>query len=322
MKIFAGSNYEKLTDLIVEGLNETRLSNKRVSAGKLQIDYFSDGEILPLFRESVRGEHIFFVNSTASSDEWMETFLVLDAAKRSGCKKVTLISPFQGYSRQDKTDHLRSSVGARMCANLIESFSDKNMNMDIVTLDLHSDSVTGFYDIPVIHLRGTKLFVDYIKKMNLKDICIVAPDRGAANRANKVHKKLKGSDLAIINKHRVEPNKVHSMDLIGDVKGKNVIIVDDMCDTAGTLSKAADLLLKNGAKSVRAMTSHGILSGDSLVNIENSKLEYLMVFDTISSVYEKENKCSKLKIVTCASMLSDSINALSNHKSISTINGD
>jgi ribose-phosphate pyrophosphokinase len=321
MKIFAGSNYRNLTELIVNGLNEDRLSTKQIDSGKLQIDYFKDGEILPLFRESIRGEHLYFINSTSSSDEWMETFLVMDAAKRSGCKKFTLIAPFQGYSRQDKTDHLRSSVGARMVANLIESFSG-NMMMDLITLDLHSDAVTGFYDIPVIHLRGTRLFVEYINKMNLDNICIVAPDHGAASRANKVHKKLPGSDLAIINKHRIEPNKVHSMDLMGDVKGKNVIIIDDMADTCGTLSKAAELLLQHGAISVRAMTTHGILSADALDKLENSKLEYLMVFDTISSVHEKEQKCSKLKVVTCASMLSDSINALNRNKSIEKVNGE
>ncbi len=319
MKIFAGSNYEHLTDLVVSGLNEDRLSNTKVNSGKLQIDYFKDGEILPLFRETVRNEHLYIINSTSSSDEWIETFLIMDAAKRSGCKRITLVAPFQGYSRQDKTDHLRSSIGAKMFADLIDKLSEK-MSVDLITLDLHSDAVTGFYDIPVIHLRGTRLFVEYIKKMNLDNLCIVAPDHGAAGRANKVHKRLKGSDLAIINKHRIEPNKVHSMDLMGDVMGKNVVIIDDMIDTAGTLSKAADLLLKNGALSVRAMATHGVLSGNAITNIKNSKLDSVIVFDTISSTHKRAEQCDKLKVITCANMLSDSINALNRKKSIEKIN--
>jgi len=317
MKIFAGSNYEHLTDLVIDGLNETRLSTSKVDIGKLKIDHFKDGEMLPLFKESIRSEHVFYLNSTSSSDEWVETFLAMDAIKRSGCKRLTLLIPFLGYSRQDKADHLRTSIGAKMFADIFDKLSEK-MHVDMITLDLHSKAVQGFYDIPVIHLMGTRLFVEYINKMNLDNICIVAPDRGAADRANAVHKKIPGSELAIINKQRIVPNKVHSMDLLGSVEGMNVIIIDDMADTCGTLCKASDLLLENGAESVRAMTTHGILSGDALNKLENSSLEYLMVFDTISSVSDKEKKCSKLKVVTCSTMLYESINALNRHISIQT----
>ena len=318
MKIFSGKNYNELTNSIVNVLNtEHHLGTQK---GNLQIDQFSDGEILPLFRESIRNKHIYFVNTLSTSDEIIETFLVLDAAMRAGCKRFTLVAPFMGYSRQDKTDHLRSSIGAKMLANLIQSFGSQGMKIDVITIDLHAKSIQGFYDIPVIHLNGNKIFIDHIKKMNIEDLCVVAPDGGAVSRASDFCKAFPDATFAMINKKRTKPNEIHSMELVGDVKGKNVLIVDDMTDTGKTLSKATDLLLNNNAKSVYSVATHGILSGPAIDVLNNSKLTKVLVSESLSSTYSKCEKLSKLQVVPCSKLLAKSIYALSNQLSINSIN--
>ncbi|NBO23120.1 ribose-phosphate diphosphokinase [bacterium] len=285
-------------------------------AGALKIDKFSDGEILPLFRESVRDEDVFFINSTTSSDAIVETLLVVDAAKRAGCKSFTLIAPYQGYSRQDKTDHLRSSIGSKLIADIMEKAGVTRL----VTIDLHSSSIQGFYNIPVIHLNGNKIFLDYINNLHLDNLCIVSPDQGAVKRAGDFCKAFPNASFAMINKKRVRPNEVHSMELVGDVKGKNVILVDDMADTSGTMKKASILLKQNGALSVRAIATHGILSGDALRNIEESELEEMIVSDTIETTLEKSNLCEKLRVVSCDKLISSFMMALEQRKSIHEIN--
>ena len=315
MKIFSGKNYNELTNSIVNVLNtEHHLGTQK---GNLQIDQFSDGEILPLFRESIRNKHIYFVNTLSTSDEIIETFLVLDAAMRAGCKRFTLVAPFMGYSRQDKTDHLRSSIGAKMLANLIQSFGSQGMKIDVITIDLHAKSIQGFYDIPVIHLNGNKIFIDHIKKMNIEDLCVVAPDGGAVSRASDFCKAFPDATFAMINKKRTKPNEIHSMELVGDVKGKNVLIVDDMADTLGTMKKAADLLVENGALSVIGVATHGVLSGKAFVNLRDSKIDKFLVSDSIIS---KPNDVTKLLYVSTASILAKSIKALYNKESINKIN--
>jgi ribose-phosphate pyrophosphokinase len=309
MKIFSGTNYNSLTQEVITLLNEPNLS-----LGNLQIDKFSDGEILPLFRESIRDEDVFFINSTDSSESIMETLLVVDAAKRAGCKSFTLVAPFQGYSRQDKTDHLRSSIGSKMLSDILEKVGVSRL----ITIDLHASSIQGFYNIPVIHLNGNKIFIDYLKMMNIEDMCIVAPDQGAVKRASDFCKAFPDATFALINKKRIKPNEIHSMELVGDVSGKNVVIVDDLADTLGTMKKATDLLIESGAKSVMGVATHGVLSGKAIENLSTSKMDKFIVSDTISSTLHKNG--DKLLVVSSAKLISNSILALKQHKSINEIN--
>lgn len=322
MKIFSGSKYQILTNQIIQELN---LLNNHVQMGDLRIDKFSDGEILPLFRESVRDEEVFFINSTDSSDSIMETILVIDAAKRAGCKSFTLVAPFQGYSRQDKSDHLRSSIGSKALAVTLEAVGLSRL----VTIDLHASSIQGFYQIPVIHLNGNKIFIDYIREQRLSNLCIVAPDQGAVKRASDFCKAFPDSTFALINKRRIKPNEIHSMELVGDVSGKNVIIVDDMADTLGTMKKAADLLIDKGALSVVGVATHGILSGKAMENLLSSQMNKFLVSDSISTSLDKEkNQITnleptvhrKLEVVSSARLIAKSIYAICQKKSINEIN--
>jgi ribose-phosphate pyrophosphokinase len=309
MKIFAGTNYHHLTSTIQQISDNFKIGN-------LQIDKFSDGEILPCFKESIRDVDVFFINSSDSSDSIIETLLVVDAAKRAGCKSFTLVSPYSGYSRQDKTDHLRSSIGSKLLADIFEKASVNRL----ITIDLHSSSIQGFYNIPLIHLNGNVISIDYIKSLNLENLCVVAPDQGAVKRASDFCKAFPEATFALVNKKRIKPNEIHSMELVGDVKGKNVIIVDDMADTLGTMAKACELLLDNGALSVRCVATHGILSGKALENLLNSKIEEVIVIDTLHSVYDKAKLNNRIKIISCAKLIAKSISALIEKKSIHEIN--
>jgi len=317
MKIFSGTSNPDLADSICEILNKKTLDNS-FTRGRLKIDKFSDGEILPLFEESVRGEDILFVQSTTSSDNIMETLLVIDAAKRADCKSFTLISPFQGYSRQDKTDHLRSSIGSKMLADILETVGMSR----IITVDLHASSIQGFYDVPIIHLNGNKIFIEHIRKNQIEDLTIIAPDQGAVKRASDFCKAFPDSTFAMINKKRVKPNEIHSMELVGDVEGRNVVIVDDMADTLGTLKKASELIMEKGAKSVRAIATHGILSGGAMENLYSSQLTELMVSDSIPSTLQKEKDQvgDKLKVISCDNIIARTIWGLTTKKSIHEIN--
>ena len=312
MKIYFGKSNPNLSNLIhKEIVNHFDISDS--SFKSLKIEKFSDGEILPCFRESVRDEDVFFINSTNSSDAIVETLLVVDAAKRAGCRSFTLVAPYQSYSRQDKTDHLRSSIGSKMLSDILEKVGVTRL----ITIDLHASAIQGFYNIPVIHLNGNKIFIEYFKSLNLENLCIVAPDQGAVKRASDFCKAFPEATFAMINKKRVKPNQIHSMELVGDVSNKNVIIVDDMADTMGTMKKAAELLTQNGAKSVRCVATHGILSGPAIDNLNNSPITELLVSDTIESDREKSDK---LVIVSCARLISNSIIALSQKKSIHELN--
>lgn len=328
MKIFSGSHYQTLTSQII---SELQSLGHNVQLGDLKVDKFSDGELLPLFRESVRDEEVFFINSTDSSESIMETILVIDAAKRAGCGSFTLVAPFQGYSRQDKTDHLRSSIGSKALAVALEAVGLTRL----VTIDLHASSIQGFYQIPVIHLNGNKIFIDYIREQRLDNLCVVAPDQGAVKRASDFCKAFPEATFAMINKKRIKPNEIHSMELVGDVAGKNVIIVDDMADTLGTMKKAADLLIEKGAISVIGVATHGVLSGKAMANLLSSKMDKFLVSDSISSSLEKEKSQMdnlgfpflspsstnhKLEVVSSAKLIAKSISAISQKKSINEIN--
>jgi ribose-phosphate pyrophosphokinase len=313
MKIFSGTSSQKLTKRICDILQNQVGSSKVITLGKLKIDKFSDGEILPLFDESVRDEDVFFVQTTNTSDNIMETLLVIDAAKRAGCKSFTLIAPFQGYSRQDKTDHLRSSIGSKVLADILEKVGMSR----VITIDLHASAIQGFYNTPVIHLNGNKIFIDYIRENKIEDLTIVAPDQGAVKRASDFCKAFPDATFAMINKKRVKPNEIHSMELVGDVTGRNVVIVDDMADTLGTMCKAAELLMEKGAKSVRCIATHGVLSGKAYDNLEKSKIKELLVSDTI--VPSGVNS-DKLKYISCDNIIAKTIWSLSQHKSIHELN--
>ena len=327
MKIFASLEYDKLTQDICHIINneiQNSPFDEKIKLGRIQIDKFQDGEILPLFKESIRDEDIFFVCSTSSSDAIIETLLVIDAAKRAGCKSFTLVAPFQGYSRQDKTDHLRSSIGSKMLADVLEKVGMSR----VITIDLHASSIQGFYNVPVIHLNGNKIFIDQIKDLNLNNLCIVAPDQGAVKRAGDFCKAFPEATFAMINKKRIKPNEIHSMELVGDVSGKNVIIVDDMADTLGTMKKAADLLLDNGAVKVIGVATHGILSGNAYKNLYESKIDTFFVSDSINRDDDRKSKGiqaigivgNKLQYVSCAKLIANSIIAISQRKSINEIN--
>lgn len=305
MKIFSGTTSQKLTEKVCLILGDKLQTN--VKQGNLKIEKFADGEILPVFGESVREEQIFFIQSTNSSDGIIETLLVIDAAKRAGCKSFTLIAPYQGYSRQDKTDHLRSSIGSKMLAGILEATGMSS----IISIDFHAAAAQGFYNVPVIHLNGNRIFIDHIKQNKIEDLTIVAPDQGAVRRASDFCKAFPDATFAMINKKRVKPNEIHSMELVGEVEGRNVLIVDDIADTLGTLKKASDLLMEKGAKSVRAITTHGVLSGKAYENLDASMLTELLISDSIQS---KPN--DKIKVISCADIIAKTIWSLTNKKSI------
>lgn len=322
MKIFSGSSSQELTLKICKVLNQELKSfssmgivDGEIVPGRLKIEKFSDGEILPLFQESVRDLDVFFIQSTNSSDNIIETLLVIDAAKRAGCKSFTLVAPFQSYSRQDKTDHLRSSIGSKMLADVLTAAGMSR----IITIDLHASAIQGFYNVPVIHLNGNKIFIDYIKEHQIENLTIVAPDQGAVKRASDFCKAFPEATFAMINKKRIKPNEIHSMELVGDVTDRNVVIVDDMADTLGTMCKAAELLMNSGAKSVRCIATHGVLSGKAFDNLENSVMEEVLVSDTIPYVPVRPLP-KKLKYISCANLIGKSIWSLLQHKSIHEIN--
>ena len=314
MKIFSGTSNPKLSAEIAKNLELYNYTDASSNFENLKIDKFLDGEILPLFKESVRNEDVYYIQTTNSSDAIMETLLVVDAAKRAGCKSFNLVSPYMGYSRQDKTDHIRSSIGSKVLADILEKVGVSTL----LTIDLHASAIQGFYNIPVIHLNGNKIFIDHFKNEKIEDMCVVSPDQGAVKRATDFCKAFPEATFAMINKKRIKPNEIHSMELVGEVRDKNVIIVDDMADTLGTMKKAADLIMLNGAKSVRAVAIHGILSGKALENLNNSQLSELIVSDTIEYVVDIENP--KLKVVTSAPLIAKTINALNQRKSIHEIN--
>src|SRR5690349_21275610 len=269
VKIFSGSATTYLAEKIADAYGEP--------LGKVNYQHFSDGEMSPYISESVRGHDIFLVQSTfAPSDNFMELLLMIDAAKRASAQNVNVIIPYFGYARQDRKDKPRVAIAAKLIANLISAAGADR----IMTCDLHADQIQGFFDIPLDHLDGNYIFVPYLKSLGLKDIMFASPDVGGIKRARSFAKFF-DAELAVCDKYRKEANKVESMRLIGEVDGKDVILVDDLVDTAGTICKAAGLLKEKGARSVRAVCTHGVLSGKAYENINASALEELVVSDTI-----------------------------------------
>ena len=269
IKIFSGRASRYLAEKIAKSLN--------LDLGKSVVTVFSDGEFQPAFDESVRGCTLFIVQSTFPPVENLfELLLMIDAAKRASAHRVIAVMPYFGWARQDRKDRPRVSIGAKMVANLLAAAGCDR----IMTCDLHADQIQGFFDFPVDHAYASSIFLQYIRSLNLEDLSIASPDMGGAKRAN-AYSRILSCPMIICHKSRTRPNVVGSMTAIGDVEGRNIIIVDDMVDTAGTLCKAAGMLMEKGAKSVRAVATHAVLSGSAYENIANSALTELIVSDTI-----------------------------------------
>ena len=278
--------------------------------GKINVQMFSDGEFEPVLDESVRGGRVFLIGSTfPPADNLLELLLMIDAAKRASAKSITVVIPYFGLARQDRKDRPRAPIGAKLVANLLTAAGATR----IMTMDLHADQIQGFFEIPVDHLYASSIFVNYIKSLNLDNLTIASPDMGGAKRAKNYASHL-SAEVVIAYKERKKANVVEEMFLIGDVKDRNVILIDDMIDTAGTLCKAADILMANGAKSVRAMATHGVLSGKAYENIENSQITEVIVTDSIPV---QEGKSSKIKVLSCAELFADVMKSVHEHKSIS-----
>ncbi|MCS6283679.1 MAG: ribose-phosphate pyrophosphokinase, partial [Dolichospermum sp.] len=291
VKIFSGRASIYLAEKIAHAYGEP--------LGKVDYQQFSDGEMSPYIMESVRGHDVFIVQSTgAPADNFLELVLMIDAAKRASSQNVNVIIPYFGYARQDRKDKPRVAIAAKLIANLLSAAGADR----IMACDLHADQIQGFFDIPVDHLDGAYIFVPYLKSLGLTDIMFASPDVGGIKRARSFAKFF-NADLAVCDKHRKEANKVDSMRLIGEVEGKDVVLVDDLVDTAGTICKAAALLKEKGAKSVRAVCTHPVLSGKAYENIEGSVLEELVVTDTIPL----KQTSAKIKVLTVSDLFAKAI---------------
>ena len=278
--------------------------------GNVIFSEYADGEFQPSYEESIRGARIFIIGSTnPSSRNLMEMLLMIDAAKRASARHITAVMPYFGWARQDRKDKPRVPIAAKLIAKMLESAGATR----IITMDLHADQIQGFFERPVDHLFASTIFLPYLRNLNLDNLCIASPDMGGSKRAYSYSKALQ-SDVVICYKQREKANIVTHMELIGEVVGKNVVLVDDMVDTAGTLTKAADLMIERGAKSVRAITTHGILSGSAYERIENSALEELIITDSI----HKEHKSDKINVLSCANLFADVMQRVHSNTSIAS----
>lgn len=300
-KIFACSQSVELAEKIAKEYG--------AELGKVTTTHFSDGEFQPAFEESVRGRRIFIIGSTfPNADNLMEMLLMLDAAKRASARHITAVIPYFGWARQDRKDKPRVAIGAKLVAKLLEEAGATR----IMTMDLHADQIQGFFEKPVDHMFASTIFLPHVKALGLDNLTIASPDMGGSKRAYAYSKYLH-SDVVICYKQRKKANVISHMELIGEVEGKNVILVDDMIDTGGTLTKAADLMMERGAKSVRAVCTHPILSGEAVERIEKSSLIELIVSDTIPL----KRASSKIKVVTCAPLFADIMHKVQDNTSIS-----
>ncbi|MFA7272469.1 MAG: ribose-phosphate pyrophosphokinase [Crocinitomicaceae bacterium] len=293
-----------------KGLAEQIARKYGVSLGDVKVMDFSDGEFQPSFEETVRGQDVFIVQSTMPPTENLfELLLMIDAARRASARKIIAVIPYFGFARQDRKDKPRVAIGAKLVANMLMSAGVDR----VMTMDLHADQIQGFFEVPVDHLFASTIFLEEIKNLNTGNLIIAAPDAGGAKRANSYAKKM-DLGLALCHKQRARPNEVAEMTVIGDVKGKDVILVDDMCDTAGTLTAAADLFMSQGALSVRAFCTHAVLSGPAYERIEKSRLTELIVTDTIPL----KQKSDKIRVVTVSDLFADVIRRMVNNQSISS----
>ncbi|MDE6383840.1 MAG: ribose-phosphate pyrophosphokinase [Paramuribaculum sp.] len=301
IKIFAGTASRYMGEEICKDLG--------VELGKMNVQHFADGEFEVSFEETVRGCEVYLVQSTfPNSDNLMELLLMIDAAKRASAHAVIAVIPYFGWARQDRKDKPRVSIAAKLVADLLMAAGVNR----VITMDLHADQIQGFFNVPVDHLYASSVFIPYIESLKLEDMVIATPDVGGAKRANSYAKYL-NVPLVLCHKQRAKANVVATMTVIGDVKDKNVILIDDMVDTAGTITKAADLMLSCGAKSVRALASHAIMSDPATELVEKSGMTEMIFTNSIP--YTKE--CSKTTILSVAHLIADTIRRVHNNQSIS-----
>jgi ribose-phosphate pyrophosphokinase len=302
-KIFSGRGSQYLAERIAQKFGEP--------LGKVNIQQFSDGEIGVEFEESIRGQFVFLIQSTFSpTDNLMELLLMIDAAKRASAYKVIAVMPYYGYARQDRKDRPRVAIGSKLVANMLTAAGADR----VITMDLHAPQIQGYFDIPVDHLDSSAIFIPYIEKLDLPNLTFAAPDVGSANRIREVASFFE-AEMVICDKHRKRANEIASMVVIGDVEGKDIILIDDICDTGGTLAKSAGLLKEKGATSVRAFCTHPVLSRNAYENIDNSALEELVVCDTIP--LKKES--SKIKVASTAELFAVAIRNAFENKSINSL---
>lgn len=301
-KIFSGTKSRYMAEEICKELG--------VELGSMKIEHFADGEFEVCFEESVRGCEVYLVQSTfPNCDNLMELLLMIDAAKRASAASIIAVMPYFGWARQDRKDKPRVSIAAKLVADLLTTAGVDR----VITMDLHADQIQGFFDIPVDHLYASSVFIPYIQSLNLENLVIASPDVGGAKRANSYSKYL-NVPLVLCHKQRAKANVVASMTVIGDVKDKDVIIVDDMVDTAGTITKAADLMKAEGARSVRALCSHAIMSDPASERVDNSALVEMMFTNSIPF----NKSCHKVTILSVARLFADTIRRVHTHESISS----
>ncbi len=300
--VFSGTNTRYLAEKICQELD--------CPLGNLVVTKFSDGEFSVSYEESIRGKDVFLVQSTfPNSDNLMELLLMIDAAKRASASHIIAVIPYFGWARQDRKDKPRVSIGAKLVSDMLAAAGIDRL----ITMDLHADQIQGFFNVPVDHLYASNILLPYVQSLHLKDLVIASPDVGGSKRANTYAKYL-GCPLVLCNKTRARANVVESMQIIGDVKDKNVVIIDDMVDTAGTITKAANIMLDGGAKSVRALASHCVMSGPASERVQNSTLEEIVFTDSIPYT----QRCSKVKQLSVARLFAETIRRVVDNKSISS----
>jgi ribose-phosphate pyrophosphokinase len=303
VKIFSGSQSTYLAEKIAHHYGK--------NLGGYTLRKFSDGELSPSYEESVRGCDVFLIQSTnPPADNLMELLLMVDAARRASAHYVTVVIPYFGYARQDRKDKPRVAIAAKLVANMLAAAGADRL----MTIDLHAGQIQGFFDFPVDHLEGTSVFVPYIQSLNLDNLLVASPDVGGAARARTFAKHF-NADIVLCDKHRKRANEIASMQVIGDVEGANVVLVDDLIDTGGTLCKAAEIIMEKGAKSVRAICTHPVMSGKAHDNITNSMLEELVVSDTMPL----RQLSPKVKVLTVADLFAKAIGRIRDHESISSL---
>ena len=303
VKIFSGTGSQDLAEKIALRFG--------APLGKVNIQKFSDGEFQPVFLESIRGDYVFLVQSTcAPTDNIIELLLMIDAVKRASAYKIIAVIPYFGYARQDRKDKPRVAIGSKLIATLLEAAGANR----IITMDLHAPQIQAFFDIPVDHLDSSAIFIPYIEQLKLENLTFAAPDVGSTNRVREIASYF-SAEMVICDKHRKRANEIASMVLIGDVEDRDIVLIDDICDTGGTLAKAAGLLKDKGARSVRALCTHPVLSGKAYENIDNSLLEELVVCDTIP--LKKESK--KIKVLSVADLFAIAIRNAYENKSITSL---